>query len=650
MRVLLALLSATLTCASVAAQDNLLPGQKLTQPPVIDGRIDPEEWKDATPFAGLVDENTGAPMAEQGRFWIAYDSRFIYFAAFLEDREPRRIEANEYRTNVGLGGDDYIQLRIDPFGTLNDFNSFAVNPRGATMINISGGRAAKREWLGEIQAAGRVVEGGWSAEMRIPWEIMRLPAPGVRELRVNLERNHKRVQRQSHWRYTGSGNNEAAGRWQDVQVPPTPPPSWRLLPFGYLGWDEREKGVFNMGLDFRRALSPDLDLVGTINPDFRNIENQILSLDFSYVERLTGESRPFFREGEGFFWTSMDAPLFTSQRIREFDMGVKSFGKLDDRTDIGALATFDFGHQAATVAKVRRWVTNDLELEAAYAGWDSRDVKNDAGFLAFGRRAGPAFFYGSTSRTRDSIEGVGFRNNLGVWYGENNLSMGIDLSEISPDFLPRIGFAPRRGFRGGSGSIERTWQVASGPLLETEIGAWGGVFEKFGGGLYRRNFGVNGSLTWRNGLDLDTSANFEEFRGFRDSRFGFSLEWPRGNPYRNWEIGYSVGRVRDRRYARSEIGFATRPIQPLQVAFLVQHLDHFERDTQSILSANYDLGRDQSINGRLVREGKDTNAYFAFRRSGNRGTEFFLIVGDPNARTWRNSVTLKVVVPFEIRG
>ena len=67
-----------------------------------------------------------------------------------------------------------------------------------------------------------------------------------------------------------------------------------------------------------------------------------------------------------------------------------------------------------------------------------------------------------------------------------------------------------------------------------------------------------------------------------------------------------------------------------------------------IFSANYDLGKDRYLSGRLVRSDNDTNFYIALRQSGNLGTEYFLILGDPNAQRFRSSLILKVTVPFEI--
>jgi hypothetical protein len=53
-------------------------------------------------------------------------------------------------------------------------------------------------------------------------------------------------------------------------------------------------------------------------------------------------------------------------------------------------------------------------------------------------------------------------------------------------------------------------------------------------------------------------------------------------------------------------------------------------------------------NGRVVYQSRQTNGYLAFRRSGNRGTEYYLILGDPNAPRFRSSFLLKVVTPFDL--
>jgi hypothetical protein len=44
-----------------------------------------------------------------------------------------------------------------------------------------------------------------------------------------------------------------------------------------------------------------------------------------------------------------------------------------------------------------------------------------------------------------------------------------------------------------------------------------------------------------------------------------------------------------------------------------------------------------------------TNWYLSFRQSGNRGAEYYLILGDPNAVSFRTSLILKAVFPFSLK-
>jgi hypothetical protein len=60
----------------------------------------------------------------------------------------------------------------------------------------------------------------------------------------------------------------------------------------------------------------------------------------------------------------------------------------------------------------------------------------------------------------------------------------------------------------------------------------------------------------------------------------------------------------------------------------------------------YELNPNQSINGRLVTRDGKTNAYVAFRQSGNRGVEYFVILGDPNADQSVSRLSLKAVWAF----
>ena len=65
--------------------------------------------------------------------------------------------------------------------------------------------------------------------------------------------------------------------------------------------------------------------------------------------------------------------------------------------------------------------------------------------------------------------------------------------------------------------------------------------------------------------------------------------------------------------------------------------------TQTILSANYDITPERGYGARLaVRKGKP-NFYCSYRRRAARGTDVYLIIGDPNADRTKARVAVKLV-------
>ncbi len=646
MRRLLVFLSVFSSVFGIAA-DTELKAQKVTTPPTIDGKVTPEEWAYLPTAKGFVDESTGQP-AERGEFWIGYDAKFIYFAAKVQT-DPSQVKATEYRQNVSLGSDDVVYLGIDPFGTGSQVNVFGVNAKGATEINIAGGRAAKREWLGEILAGARKTDTGYEVEARIPWAIMRLPAPGVRDVRLQVGRHNARIQRTSFWAYMPNGNSDTP-YWRGVDLPSSGTSrSIKLLPYVYGGFDERDH-IANAGLDLKTSLNDRIDAVATINPDFRNVENQILSLDFSYFERLASESRPFFLEGADYFQTSRDTPLFASQRIQKFDVGFKTFGQITDLTNFAVLNTTDLGHRNNFVARIRQQTGPNSKLTGAVTNIaDANGADNTATFLSFDAAKNGFGVFGQHMSTRDTVAGGGHRLNTGFFYEKDGWEGNLEYLEISKGFLPRLGFSPERDFRGVNGFVEFGRPIAKGPLME-----WGvnlGLKDQFAfdGAQYRRGAEGGLSLTFRDGTDLDIGASFEKFRSSNDHIYYFSLERPRGDSYRHWQFDFQSGRIAGQRYDSFSAEFAYRPLERLQLSLTGQEVRHFEKSTQVIFGANYDIGKDMSISGRAVREGRDTNAYLAFRKSGSKGTEYYVIFGDPNSDTFQRALVIKAVIPFEIK-
>lgn len=640
----------TACSAPCADQAHTLPGVKIARAPVIDGVVDLEkEWAGAPSGTGFVDMETGGNAPVETKFWLAYDDKFVYFAAKLSDPDPKSIKATEYRTNVSLTGDDSITVYLDPFGNLAEVNSFAMNCRGATNVYVAGGRAAKREWLGEFVAKGRTTADGWEVEARIPWAIMSLPSAGRRTLRFNVSRYYSRNQRYSNWCYLVP-NPENMGKWADVEVPRSDRSrTLKLLPFGYLGAVDAGNGIFDGGLDLKTSLTDRAEFVGSIKPDFRNIENQILSLDFSHFERIADESRPFFMEGGDYFSLGGDEKIFITQAIPDFDVGAKAYGKLDDKTSFGVLNMTTLGEWNAFVGSATHAIDNVTQIQVGATSYDKPGQKNETGMLFAQRQFGPLALYDDNMWSFDEVRGEGRRNNAGFFFGQDRWQAYGEYVEVSPDFDPAIGYSPEQNLKGVNGSLGYTAVFPHTSLSEESINLFGVNYQNFDDTHYRSQFSATSSTAWKSGTQLVLTGYFDRFGGIDERLFTASVVKPRGDPYRFWSAGATYGSILGQTYLSPTLAASYRPIQKLQTDLRYQVVDNLTYTDQVILTANYDMGNDNGISGRIVKQGDNWNAFVAYRRSGNMGNEYYLILGDPNALSFHASLILKVTIPFDLR-
>src|SRR2546426_1814323 len=73
--------------------------------------------------------------------------------------------------------------------------------------------------------------------------------------------------------------------------------------------DSQRQGAVCAGLDFRYNLASDLALVGTVNPDFGQVEADQRVLNLSTFETFFPEKRPFFLEGLDLFKPALQVDM-----------------------------------------------------------------------------------------------------------------------------------------------------------------------------------------------------------------------------------------------------------------------------------------------------------------------------------------------------
>ncbi|GAC1536508.1 MAG: hypothetical protein NVS2B9_02310 [Myxococcales bacterium] len=191
------------------------------------------------------------------------------------------------------------------------------------------------DWDGAWESAVAQTAEGWSVELRIPLRLLRIP-DGVREIGFNVYRHLTRRHEEDQWRYRPRGTPgdisqlgvleglEGLRPVRALELRPylaaratttTPAPAAARAPAqltggcASLGVSASTISAACAGLDLRYSLASDLSLVGTLNPDFGQVEADARVLNLSTFETFFPEKRPFFLEGLDLFKSPLRIPF-----------------------------------------------------------------------------------------------------------------------------------------------------------------------------------------------------------------------------------------------------------------------------------------------------------------------------------------------------
>ena len=628
---------------------------KTQHPPIIDGVLDDVCWQNAPEATGFIDERTEKPAKNQSIGRLIYTDEAIYVGFHLYDDMPHEIVARQTKDQTSITGEDWVSFSIDPFHThqFSDRNFFTVNPLGTKYAHLATGRAEKSEWIGLWKTAAQIVEDGWVVEIEIPWQM--LDYPDTREsvrMGINFDRSQQRTGERSWWCNLGvQVFRENDGHWIDV-LPPPRKHELKLLPYliGGISKTENSVGAISQsrreytaraGADFRYEVTPQVRLIGTANPDFQNIEQAVEGIDFSYGERYVPDRRPFFSEGGNIY--RLDN-LFHSRRIADMDGGLKLFGKLGKNTSIGTLGTYHPNNQNL-ILRGSQSITATSSISTAFLSHHHRNsgankVLHISGDVRHGKLSTESSFTQSWTGESDGRSG-----SFDLKYNGSLFQPGLLVFFVDPDFVNNLGYHPFTGYRGGAlqGTIKNEWR--EGFLRSIHI--WSGVLASntYAGKVFRRNVSVFSQLLTHSDYGLSFNWDGGQFEEFMDSIFSIQLTARASDQFNNISIGYTSGEQAGERIRRIS-GDMNLRAYGFTAGLSSQIQWHFERRYQQILTFAYDFSPALSLGSRLIWRVGGINFYFVLRRSGYAGTDFFIVLGDPNASEFKQRLVAKILQAF----
>lgn len=647
-----------------------IPAKRLSAAPVIDGQVSSAEWADA-----LKIEEFWFPVRQQrGSFptiaYLGFDEQYLYIAFVCEDPEPEKIIANETKRGGSVDKDDFVALLVDPQNRRLEPYWFQVNPNGAQAESIPGGSTENIQWRGDWEAKAQRSPQGWSAEMRIPVKTLRYPN-GQTRFGIALLRFIPRTYELYTFPNMGAFFEERRQTaWTGLKLPPTRRPLI-FLPYALYDTDDDLQNHLRAGLDVKYVSDGGITGLFTHKPDFRNIAADIARVDFSYTERVLSDTRPFFQEGAGFFPTRT---VFYSVRVPDLNTGLKSFGTLD-RWQYGVLG-LDYLDNTPNGAFARQFLLSQTQYQL-----DKRSYARLIGSALRGGSFHDDFWGAEANFLRELPDGeFSLRGNFYQSLGnpnsgsfmrltidrdaaERKLDWRIDYEEVTPNYRPRLGFAPERGYRAWVGIANLFDRPEKGPLLDWFLSVDGRARKRYGGRTLDEGINLSFQVRTKSGYGGGVLLSHLRRPPNTDRLVGLMAGWSVLDVFRQGNFFLETGRQNggDSLYLLLEQTLTPANRFRLKLAADRQEIRYpsptpLDREEQFIATLNYELSPERSVGGQYVYRktlsggASETvnNLYFTFYQRVRKGMDLFVIYGLPNADKTQNRLAVKLLMPLEL--
>jgi hypothetical protein len=337
---------------------------KVDKPPAFDSALNDPAWQKAVAASDFRDLTTRRPAPLRTTAYVLYDDTNIY-VAFHAEQDGVPIHAEQTTNDVGFGQDDAVGVGIDPSGAGSQVYFFEATPRGVRYQQSNESTRYAPVWHAEAAISGS----SWNAMFTIPLKSLRASGGKNKTWRFNFIRVVAGVGEHYTWAYDGLMQDNQPPNWPaftdarfwpalgGMQIAQTARPQPRAEIYGLasIGHDRNvflqanntfaTQSVRNFGIDLTYPITSTIAAVGTLNPDFSNVEVDQQTIVPQEFRRNLTEYRSFFAQGAQFFnpnavqvggFINPPNQIFYTPSIGTFDRGIKVEGTFGQQA-IGAL-------------------------------------------------------------------------------------------------------------------------------------------------------------------------------------------------------------------------------------------------------------------------------------------------------------------------
>lgn len=474
-------------------EDYQIPIFRSNQKIIVDGALDEEIWKTAekvTDFwMSYPSDDQRATAEMQTEVMITYDDNFIYIAAICKGAGPYVIPSLK-RDNPNFWQGDAFAVLLDPVNQRTSGFSFGVNPAGVQTESLITGRTGRRgdqrpgrsptginsAWDNKWYTNSKVSSDQWTTEMAIPFKSLRFGEKGV--WGINFIRGHSKSNSYHTWSPVPVQFRGVDLGYTGALIWDTPPKKVKsnisVIPYaltsGLKDFEDGSptEGKFQYGADAKVAVTSNLNLDITVNPDFSQVDVDEQVTNLSTVNVRFPERRLFFLENSDLFENVGIPPMrpFFSRRIGldednntiPISYGLRLSGNVNKDFRIGVMNIQTKEQDAFLGQNYTSIALNQRVLKRSVIKgyFHNRQAVQDGKFQFkdYNRTGGLEFEYqslggkwrgvgGYSQAFSDGVKGDNYYYNTIISYNSRTLSFYNNLAGVGNNYFADMGFIPR---------------------------------------------------------------------------------------------------------------------------------------------------------------------------------------------------------------
>ncbi len=554
---------APLVAAAAMAPAQAVVAVRAASAPPLDASLADPVWGSAltaTDFSNAVTHRSAAlPTTAK----LLYDDKNLY-VGFVCGQGDVPLTQTQSVNDVGYGVDDAVTIGIDASGSGARTYTFSVTPRGVRYETSSESARYQPPWTAVAQPA----PGGYRVMMVIPLADLRLQRGATQSWRIEFARRIAATGDLYTWAYDPASdaycaNNQVSAnlycdstRWPvltGIRIAgsaPHPRPYADVYGLASGGSDhdvyETVPGAFGtektrpLGVDLTYPITSTLSFVGTLDPDFSNVEaDQTTIAPQEFVRHYT-EYRPFFAQGFSYIDAlphvnvngAGNAPFY-SPAIGIVDSGYKIEGT-SGRNSVGALAINGdglddqaFGYQNGRPDGSLSFAAEGVTAHHPGIVDDTFGIGGSYQNLHSGLQ--PVFELEQESGTLVDAPSQARTMLFAAIRQHGPLLLGAIYRDVGPEFDPVDGYTAINDVRGPQALVVYNGVGGRGFVKSYSLSAVGDRFLDRSGAAHQSDAIGSASVTFQNLLSISVGGGASElrayeaaypvYRGGRDYRF-----------------------------------------------------------------------------------------------------------------------------------